>query len=149
MTLIELMVVLAIIGILAALSYPSYREYRARTQRALAKSTLLEAAQWLERQYTISNRYDQQTDGTAIMLPNDFRYIPKGSNATSASYEIRFGGATVPADNQNQSKYSLKAQNMGPMTGDRCGEFVLSHIGEKENLISNVRTPLRQNCWDR
>jgi type IV pilus assembly protein PilE len=56
-TLIELMVVVAIVAILASIAYPSYVDHVRRARMTDAQMVLLEAAQWLERQYTQANTY--------------------------------------------------------------------------------------------
>ena len=58
-TLIELMITVAVLGIIAAVALPSYQDHVRRTNRAEAKSILLEMSQLLERNYTTVNRYDQ------------------------------------------------------------------------------------------
>ena len=65
-TLIELMIVVVIVAILASLSYPSYREYVRRSARAEAKAALLENAQFMERNFTAANRYDEDSAGNAL-----------------------------------------------------------------------------------
>ncbi|WP_439844578.1 type IV pilin protein, partial [Aeromonas veronii] len=57
-TLIELMIVVAVVAILAAIAYPSYNNYMAAAKRAEAKAVLLEAAQYLEREFTANGNYD-------------------------------------------------------------------------------------------
>jgi type IV pilus assembly protein PilE len=49
--LIELMIVLAVVGILAMVAYPSYMESVKRGQRSSARTSLLEAQQFMERFY--------------------------------------------------------------------------------------------------
>ncbi|HNM01189.1 MAG TPA: type IV pilin protein, partial [Nitrosomonas sp.] len=51
-TLIELMITVAVLGIIAAVALPSYQDHVRRTNRAEAKSILLEMSQLLERNYT-------------------------------------------------------------------------------------------------
>ncbi len=68
-TLIELLIVLAIVAILAAIAYPSYLQYLIRSNRSVAKADLVELQQWLERNYSLANRYDQDPNGATIVLP--------------------------------------------------------------------------------
>jgi type IV pilus assembly protein PilE len=118
-TLIELMITVAIIGILAAIAYPSYTQYVQRANRAEARAILLEAAQSMERNYTMANRYDQDSDGNALNLPATLSKSPKQG---VAKYNIGF---FVQAD-QN---YTLQAVPTGVMAGDACGTLTLTETG--------------------
>lgn len=60
---------MAILGILSAIAYPAYTSHVAKTRRGVAETCLLEYAQFLERNYTLALRYDQDTGGTAVALP--------------------------------------------------------------------------------
>jgi len=118
-TLIELMITVVIVGILAAIAYPSYQTYVARANRAEAQGILMENAQFLERNYTTANRYDQDSGGTATTLP--FTTSPKTG---TAKYNI----AAAYASSQT---FTLTATPTGSMTGDSCGNLTLDNTGAK------------------
>ena len=118
-TLIELMITVVIVGILASIGYPSYQNYVARANRAEAEGILMENAQFLERNYTIANRYDQDSDGTATALP--FTASPKTG---TAKYNITAAYGTGQT-------FTLTATPTGSMTGDSCGNLTLTNTGFK------------------
>lgn len=127
-TLMELMIVVAIVGILAAVAIPSYRESVARGQRAEAKAALLENAQFLERNFTLCNRYDLAPDvngvcNVAVALP-----VQTAPRQGDASYDI-----AVEDPNDSPMIFDLTATPIagGRMDGDRCGAFALDNFGFK------------------
>ncbi len=146
-TLIELLVVLALIAILGGIAYPSYQEHVARANRAEAKGILLEAAQFMERNYTTNNCYHRsdndcaaaRTAGTAcasatageISLP--FCQSPKTGEAR---YNISFNALA-------SQSYTLQAVPTGIMAGDACGTLTLTHTGI-QGAGGNVA-----DCWQR
>jgi len=133
-TLVELMIVVAIIGILAAVAYPSYTQYVQRANRAEARSMLLENAQFLERNYTTANRYDQASNGTAIndaALPR-----PQSPENGAARYNISFAAVAAQA-------FTLRAVPTGSMAGDACGTLTLTNTGV-QGAGGNVA-----ECWGR
>src|SRR5690554_7773304 len=56
-TLLELMIVVAVVGILAAIAYPSYMDSVRKSNRADAKAALNDAAQQMQRCYTLNSSY--------------------------------------------------------------------------------------------
>jgi type IV pilus assembly protein PilE len=137
-TLIELMITVAIVAILATIAYPGYQEYVARTRRGDAKGVLLEAAQWAERQYTVSNTY-------VATLPTGFSTSPKDS--TAVFYNVAFVSAPS-ASAPSASQFFLRATPTNGMTNDKCGSFIVSSTGAK-TLSGNAAGTSVASCWDR
>jgi type IV pilus assembly protein PilE len=136
-TLIELMIVVAIVAVLAAIALPNYQESVARSRRADAKAVLLENAQWMERQYTVSNDYTLKGDGTAIALP--ITEAPRDGGAKT--YNIAFA-----ASSPSVGSFTLTATPKNSMTGDKCGTFTLTNTGAK-GLVG--ATASQAFCWDK
>lgn len=135
-TLIELMVVVAIIAILAAVAIPAYTNYIKQANRSDAKAILLQSVQFLERNYTEANRYDQDSGGTATSGS-----IPAHSPLTgTALYNIGV------AFNTAGTTYTLTATPVtgGRMDGDECGIFSINQFGSK--TISGTGLTVDE-CW--
>lgn len=134
-TLIELLVTLVIVGILASIAIPSYREYVARGHRADAKAVLMEDVQFMERNFTLSNRYHQDSAGNAISLP--YTQSPK---AGTALY-------TISATTLSATQFVLSATPVvgGAMDGDGCGAFTYSQQGVK-GVTGGLSVA---ECWNR
>jgi type IV pilus assembly protein PilE len=130
----ELMIVVAIIGILAAIAYPSYQEYVRRGQRAEAKSQLLAAAQFMERNFTMNNSYAGV--GAAELTLAGLNQSPKLPAA--AAYNITVVSAATT--------YALQAAPVGVMAGDKCGTITLDQTG-----LQGVAgaTATAAECWGR
>jgi type IV pilus assembly protein PilE len=134
-TLIEVMITVAIVSILAAVALPSYQEQVARSKRSDAQTTLLEASQWLERQYTISNAYNKK--GTTTI---DDTVLNAGVvNRATANYTLSF------TDDPTADTYSLRMVPTTRMSSDKCGTFTVTNTGVK--TVSGTAGVTA--CWDR
>jgi len=137
-TLIELMVTVAVIGILAAIAYPSYTQYVQRANRAEARSLLMEDAQFLERNFTTANRYDQTSAGVAITSAT----LPRTQSPVNgvARYSL-----TVASTSQT---FMLSATPVpgGTMAGDACGTYTLTNTGVQG--VTSATLPVA-DCWNR
>nr|WP_269461308.1 type IV pilin protein [Hydrogenophilus thermoluteolus] len=119
-----------IIGILAAIAYPSYRNHVLKTRRSAAQGCLVELAQWMERFYTTNLRYDQDSSGTAVSLPNT-----QCRQDLADYYTFSFSG------NPTATTFTLQAVPQGAQASDSCGTLTLNQAG--------VRSPTTAGCWSR
>ncbi len=149
-TLIELMIVVAVIGMLAAIALPSYQEQVARSKRSDATGGLLEFASVLERHYTENSTYCDA--GTVVEagcgggtgdsgIPGFFPSTLPLDGGT-AYYNLTI---TAVADVPQQT-YTIQAARTGSMTGDRCGNFTLTHAGVK-GLSGQDGGLTASDCW--
>ena len=132
-TLLALMFVVAVVGILSAIAMPSYTEYIRRGHRADAKAGLLQAQQWLERAATATGNY-----------PGSLAPSLTWSTDNSKRYLISYT-ATTTADG-NVTGYTLTATRRGAQTGDRCGNFTLTHTGA-QNIAAAAAGVTKAECW--
>ncbi len=129
-TLIELLIVLAIVAILAAIAYPSYLQYLVRSNRSVAKADLMDLQQWMERNYSLTNRYDKDPNGATIVLPFSTSPRYQGSNP---QYQISFSSGP------SATAYTLEAVPQPNQNDTECGTLTLSSTG--------VRGPASTTCW--
>ncbi len=155
-TLIELLVAVAILGILTTVGVASYLDHVATTKRASAKAVLVEAANWLERQYSVNGCYNFITSaacasqsGTATSLPGALDSSPR--EGTRESYRI-----TVAYANSGQT-YTLSATPCGNggsgctagsndgFTDSKCNVLTLDSLGTQGENGSGSAA----DCWQR
>lgn len=143
-TLIELVVVVAIIGILAAIAYPSYQDSVRKSRRADAKAAVLELAQWMERNYTVTNRYthvpgdapgdaDRDAAGMTTQLP--FNQSPRDS---TKAYDLDVSAVAL-------NSFTLRAVPAGNQTSDPCKTLTVTNTGAKG--VSVDATLSAAECW--
>lgn len=135
-TLIEMMITVAIIAILAAVALPIYDESRRKSRRADAKQILMQTAQFMERNYTETNRYDKlrKADGTL-----DDIALPAGLTSASG-YTISIGAVA-------QASFTLNAAPVagGPQNADGCGTYTINQAGVK--ALAGVHSHPLSYCW--
>lgn len=129
-SLLELMIVVVIVGILASVAYPSYIDSVRKSRRADAKAALSQLVQFMERNYSLAQRYDQTSAGAAIALPFSQSPIDGGT----AQYVIRI-------DSVSQQTFTLMAVPQGAQASDVCGNLTLDNAGAKTSSGSGT------GCW--
>jgi type IV pilus assembly protein PilE len=147
-TLIELMIAVVIIGVLVSFAFTNYQRYVMKSNRAEAKTELLNTATRLQRCYTLYGRYNPD-DGCAA-----YDALAGGAKITSEGrgfYEVDIeeesasssSASSTPADEEAMTSYTLTATAVKPpQTNDienpiDCTTLTLTHTGAK--------TP--DGCW--
>ena len=129
-TLIELIIAVAIVGIIAAIALPSYQASIRKSNRAEAKTELMDVAQRLQRCYTLYAKFNDTTNcGVYKDLTDANKYITRGGQY----YRITIG---VPASgNPPETTYRLTATAIkAPQTQDTtdgCNVLTMDHTGAK------------------
>ncbi|CDH47662.1 type IV pilin protein [Candidatus Contendibacter odensensis] len=146
-TLIEIMIVVAIVAILAAIAYPSYQDSVRKSRRADAKAVVLQAGQWMERFYTVNNRYDQDQAGTAVATTFATTGLTQSPiDGATKYYTITLTNVTATAFILNAAPISGKGQEY-----DKCGGMTgvtLTLNQQTQKGVSGTTNPtIIGECW--
>ncbi|MES2823294.1 MAG: type IV pilin protein [Pseudomonadota bacterium] len=142
-TLVELMITLAIVSILAAVAYPSYMNTVRRSNRAEAKTELMDIAQRLQRCYTAYGRFDDPGNLNRCTVYEQMTSIAPNYITTRGRgfYRITITHPGLPA-----TSYTLTATaNLAPQTLDvnGCNVLTLTSTGIQGPVPAAPLPP----CW--
>ena len=129
-TLIELMIVVAVIALLAAIALPSYQDSVRKSRRADAKAALVQLAQFMERNFSLAQRYDLDSAGNAIALPFTESPVDSGTKF----YDLKLTAVGL-------STFTLTATPKNGQAADVCMDLTIDNAGSKGT--SSTRT----DCW--
>lgn len=137
-SLLEIMIVVVIIAILAGVAYPSYSNHVRKTNRAEAKTRLLQLAQLEERSFTEKNTY---TTSIAGLLGVSGTVYSGSNNSAASAYQIT---AAAESGKTIATTFVLSAVPQGSQTADTsCGTLTLTHTGKKGFSGSGSL----KDCW--
>ena len=126
-TLLEVLVAMACVAVLTTFAWPSYQNLLLRSQRAQARTALLQAAHWFERAASANGSYPASTDVPANVLQVEGQRYQMTVTSTSQSY-------------------ALSATPTGTQSADACGTLTLNHLGVR-GVQSSSQTAAQ--CWSR
>jgi type IV pilus assembly protein PilE len=133
-SLIELMIVIVVLGTLTTLAVSSYERYVQKARRTKAKADLLELTQLIERNFTESNRFDQDAAGNAYTL----------AFTTSPRTGRTFYNLSFPAGQPTATTYIVQAVPTGSQTNDTlCMTLTLNQAGVR----TESGTGTVADCW--
>src|SRR5690606_1064474 len=123
-SLLELMIAVTVVGIVTAAAVATYGNSMVKTRRGAAQGCLMEAAQFMERAYTLQMTY-ADTDFPDLACTIELEDF----------YTFDFNG--VPDDDS----YVVRASPRGPQLEDtRCGVLTIDQAGAKS--ANNIDA-----CW--
>jgi len=154
-TLLELLIVVVLVGVLAAIAVPSYSAYVVRGQRTAAKTALMQAAQFLERNYTSNGCYKYGTPATCQTPAGAALALPSSNAPTDGGAFTYAIGVAFPTD----QSYTLTATpcgaggtcpsgSNGSFTDPDCGALTLDNTGGK-TANGTLGTDPAAPCWQR
>lgn len=126
-TLIELLIALGCVTLLASFAWPSYQNWMMQSQRAHARTALLQVAHWLERAASANGNYPlpAEVPASVLQVQGDRYKLTVVSSAYS---------------------FMLSATPVGSQAADACGALTLNHLGVRNVQGGSQSAAL---CWAR
>ena len=138
-TLIELMIVIIVVAILAAFAFPQYRDYVIRSNRAVAKSLLLQVADRQEQFFTDRKTYADDMTDLGYPAAANFTVDRAARSAAGASGDSIY---RITLTNAGATTYTLTATPLnGQLDDAECATMVLNQAGQRTS------TPDGGDCW--
>ncbi len=135
-TLIELLIVIAILGVLTSIALPAYQNSVLRSNRAEAKSELLQVASDQERYFSNFNTYvDDATPLNTPVVADRDRTTQNGLYTISVAACV--GGAITNC-------FLATATAQGEQTADACTTLTISNTGAR-----GATGDTTAECWQR
>ena len=129
LSLMETLLVLAMLAVVMSWAVPQYQNHLRRGQRQLAKLSLMQTAQWLERAAAIQGTYPSPTQVPPALL-----------QVSGGTYQIQL--QTDAAANT----FALQAVPQASQGPDACGVLTLNHLGEQGVQLASLSAT---ECWRR
>ena len=129
LSLMETLLVLAMLAVVLSWAVPQYQNHLRRGQRQLAKLSLMQTAQWLERAAAIQGAYPSSTQVPPALL-----------QVSGGTYQIQL--QTDAAANT----FALQAVPQASQAPDACGVLTLNHLGEQGVQHASLSA---KECWSR
>ncbi|CAK0743879.1 type IV pilus assembly protein PilE [Gammaproteobacteria bacterium] len=144
-TLIELLITVTVVGVLIMIAYPSYQKNILKSRRTDAKSVLLQAAHWMERFFTVNNRYDQNLKG--ILVTDETQFKKSGLTQSPIDGQIKYYNITLSASDLTRNSFILHAIpiDITSQSKDPCKTLTLNQAGVK-GVIGGA-TMNAEECW--
>ena len=135
-TLIELLIVIAILGVLTSIALPAYQNSILRSNRAEAKSELLQVASDQERYFSNFNTYvDDATPLNTPVVADRDRTTQNGLYAISVA---ACGGGAIT------NCFVATATAQGDQAADACATLTVSNTGAR-----GATGDTTAECWQR
>jgi type IV pilus assembly protein PilE len=129
LSLIETLLVLAMLAVVLSWAVPQYQNHLRRGQRQLAKLSLMQTAQWLERAAATQGAY-----------PNPQQVPPALLEVSGGTYQIQL------QTNATANTFALQAVPQANQAPDACGVLTLNHLGEQGVQYASLSA---KECWSR
>ena len=129
LSLMETLLVLALLAVVLSWAVPQYQNHLRRGQRQLAKLSLMQTAQWLERAAATQGTY-----------PSPSQVPPALLQVSGGAYQIQL------QTDASANTFALQAVPQSSQATDACGVLTLNHLGEQGVQQASLSA---KECWGR